>query len=310
MLRAESVPPNVVCTNTGEFLPRAQSEQPNFQQLATASPFRQYTTPSTVQATANLPIYRGVAATTGAGNIIAGPNIRVLRHNPLLNTAGRGYFDSDAVPSQYSNNFLNGSAAVADASNILLNNSTMQPNNHNNNHNNINNNLNNNNNNASPQCQSSPQRFIYHNNNTGATNNANITNQLQQHQPANTLNNQITPLNPPLNNYADNFRRWIDFQFGPADLQPQSMWTSAGAFVSFHSQFTLFYLQLFELSLTGSFLSFSLFHFLSLSLYLYISISIHICTSTSSYRSLARIHHRNTICATKTKFTNHFMNNH
>lgn len=210
VLRAESVPPNVVCTNTGEFLPRAQSEQPNFQQLATSSPFRQYSTPSTVQPTANIPIYRGVSATTSApGNIIAGPNVRLLRHHTLLNAAGRGYFDSDAAASsQYSNNFLNGSA-VADASNVLLNNSSLQTNNHNNNNNNINNNLNNNNNNASPQCQSSPQRFIYHNNNTGATNNANITNQLQQqqHQPTNTLNNQITPLNPPLNNYADNFRR-------------------------------------------------------------------------------------------------------
>lgn len=28
MLRAESVPPNVVCTNSSPFLPRAQSEQP------------------------------------------------------------------------------------------------------------------------------------------------------------------------------------------------------------------------------------------------------------------------------------------
>lgn len=209
VLRAESVPPNVVCTNTGEFLPRAQSEQPNFQQMATSSPFRQYATPSTVQPTANIPIYRGVTtAPTGTANIIAGPNIRLLRHNTVLNAAGRGYFDPETVvPSQYSNNFLNGSAVNADASNILLNNASLQTNNHNNNNNNINNNLNNNNSNASPQCQSSPQRFIYHNNNTGATNNANITNQLQQHQPTNTLNNQITPLNPPLNNYADNFRR-------------------------------------------------------------------------------------------------------
>lgn len=211
VLRAESVPPNVVCTNTGDFLPRAQSEQPNFQQMATASPFRQYATPASVQPTANIPVYRGVAASSGgAGNIIAAPNIRLLRHNTLLNAAGRGYFDADTVPAQYSNNFLNGQA-VADPTNILLNNSLLQANNHSHNNNNnaannINNNLSNNNSNASPQCQTSP-RFVYHNNNTAATNNANVTNQLQHHQPTNTLNNQINPLNPPLNNYADNFRR-------------------------------------------------------------------------------------------------------
>lgn len=227
VLRAESVPPNVVCTNTGEFLPRAQSEQPNFQQqLATSSPFRQYTTPSTVQPTTNLPVYRGLTTATGTGNVIAGPNIRLLRQNSLLLNAGRAYFDSDHSPSQYSNNYLNGNAAATtDTSNILLNNNS-NPNssllNNNNNHN-INNNINNNNNNATPQCQSSPQHFIYHNNNTGATNNANITNQLQQqqHQPANTLtnapvaaaaatpaalNNQVAPGNRA-NNYWDNFRR-------------------------------------------------------------------------------------------------------
>lgn len=38
-------------------------------------------------------------------------------------------------------------------------------------------------NNASPQCQSSPQRFIYHNNNTtGNSNNANLNNHLQHQQ--------------------------------------------------------------------------------------------------------------------------------
>ncbi|XP_055319156.1 uncharacterized protein LOC129576957 isoform X5 [Sitodiplosis mosellana] len=107
MIRAESVPPNIVCTNQAPFLPRAQSEQPqNFPNFPTTSgasiqqqqqsplppsPFRQY--PNAAQ---NAQYYRNNQQ-----------GVRMHRQ-PLMN--GRNgctvpYYESDQI--QYSNNFLN-----------------------------------------------------------------------------------------------------------------------------------------------------------------------------------------------------------
>lgn len=131
--RAESVPPNVVCTNQSSYLPRAQSEQPLFQNfgqpqqqqanaaagnVAATSPFRQYT--NTCQ---NVPISRNLQ---GA---------RLLRHsNALLNSRQiapqqqqqsqsltQPYYETD---QSFSNNYLN--PQNPDQS-ILLNNDPNSP---------------------------------------------------------------------------------------------------------------------------------------------------------------------------------------
>lgn len=204
-VRAESVPPNVVCTNQSPFLPRAQSEQPNFPTFAqpsnATSPFRQY------------------GNTCQNGQVYRNSGVRLLRLNSLLNSRPivPAFYETD---QSFSNNFLNPSNP--DAASVLLNNDPNSP-------------LLNT---ASAQCQQSPPIFIHHNNNTAATNNANINNLHQQNLtnvaasaaapttstavtsnnianmnnsrayspqvPA--LNNQVPPGNRA-NNYWDNFRR-------------------------------------------------------------------------------------------------------
>lgn len=199
VIRAESVPPNIVCTNTSAFLPRAQSEQPNF-----PSSFRQYT-PSTGNGS---PYLRNVS-------IGAAIPVRIGRNNPLIGGNQRSgspsFYDTTQPTSQYTNNLH----------------------------------LNNDLNSTLPNNASSPQRFIYHNNNTtGNSNNANLNNQHHQNvassisdvpgtssglrlitsnhgtnstntnriysplPPSQThaLNNQVAPGNRA-NNYWDNFKR-------------------------------------------------------------------------------------------------------
>lgn len=225
--RAESVPPNIVCTNQSAYLPRAQSEQPNYYNPATSvsaaaaavaaaaatSPFRQY---------------------NGNNNCQAGQlyqrnmqSARLLRHNQLLNTARQivpPFYEPDNTP--FPNNYI--SPQNLEVQTVLSNkdpNSSVT-------------------NTAAPcqqqQQQQTPPILMHHNNNTAVSNNANINNLHQQNAvvPASAalptsnaaivtnnnaaaannnnsrafnaqvpaLNNQVPPGNRA-NNYWDNFRR-------------------------------------------------------------------------------------------------------
>lgn len=108
--RAESVPPNVVCTNNPQpFLPRAQSEQPNFFNYgatvtgtaAAAHPFRQCSNVTTN----NNPSQSGLLYQRNL------QNSRLLRHNQLLNTSRQitpTFYDTEHTsPSSFPNNYIN-----------------------------------------------------------------------------------------------------------------------------------------------------------------------------------------------------------
>lgn len=177
IMRAESVPPNIVCTNQAPFLPRAQSEQPpnfpNFPPTSGAvmpqqsplppSPFRQY--PNAAQ---NAQFYQ-------RNNQQA---VRLLRQ-PMLNSRNGvavPYYEPDQI--QYSNNFLNAHNLSNHANdnggppnNATINNLHQQ-------------NLTNASNSATPVT----------NNSVNATN------------TVTALNNQVVP-GIRANNYYDNFRR-------------------------------------------------------------------------------------------------------
>lgn len=195
MMRAESVPPNVVCTNQAPFLPRAQSEQPGIINYAPSmaspamppSPYRQYSnvtvhSPGQQQAPPPPPqYYRNNQQ-----------NVRMLRQS-LLNGGGRSshggssagsggttgtgiampFYDTDQL--NYSNNFVNAhnlSNHHGGDSSSLTNNASV-------------NNLH--------------QQNLTHTTSSSASNH-NATNNV----PA--LNNQVAP-GIRANNYYDNFRR-------------------------------------------------------------------------------------------------------
>lgn len=119
-----------MCTTANEFFPRAQSEQPMFQQ------YRQYASPSNIH---QIPaMYRGMAANSNTGNALPPRQNTLLNANAVAAAAAagggvsgnvaRGYFDGKNEDFCY---FLGDRRPVA------------AENNHNHN-NNINNNLNNN----------------------------------------------------------------------------------------------------------------------------------------------------------------------
>lgn len=178
MIRAESVPPNMVCTNQSPFLPRAQSEQPqnfpNFPQSSGASiqqqqsplptsPFRQYP-----NAAPNAQFYRNNQQ-----------GVRLHQRQPIMNSRNGvavPYYESDQI--QYSNNFLNAhnlsnqtNDNVGSPNNATINNLHQQ-------------NLTNASNSATPVT----------NNSVNATN------------TVTALNNQVVP-GMRANNFYDNFRR-------------------------------------------------------------------------------------------------------
>lgn len=205
--RAESVPPNVVCTNQTPYLPRAQSEQPNFTNFnqspatSTAYPFRPYA--NTCQTS---PLYRNTPPVTGRG--LRGHNGRPV--NQI-------YFENDH--NQYPN--AQNLSTTDETASALLNNDHapifLHPNN-------INNNNNNNSNHATSASNSNASINNLHHgatsssvasspsvltsNITGpsnATNNVRVYNPSVSNTPA-ALNNQVAPGNRA-NNYWDNFRR-------------------------------------------------------------------------------------------------------
>lgn len=198
-IRAESVPPNVVCTNQAPFLPRAQSEQPNFasfsqQTPSSGSPFRQYS--NTCQTS---PLYRSAPAS------------RILRHNSILN--GRSvnpvYYETDH--HQYPNNYLNTrDLSSSDTSSTLLNNDPPPIYMHHNNNTSASNNANINNlhqnlpNNIASGVINSTSSPLSNINGSNSTNNSRVYSPTVSHTPA--LNNQVAPGNRA-NNYWDNFRR-------------------------------------------------------------------------------------------------------
>lgn len=195
-IRAESVPPNVVCTNQAPFLPRAQSEQPNFptfnqQATSSASPYRQYS--NTCQTS---PLYRGGA-----------PASRILRHNSILNGRGVNPVYYETEHHQYPNNYLNTqNLSTSDSSSSLLNNEPPPIFMHHNNNTSASNNANINNlhqqnlpNNIAP-----PSSALSNISGSNSANNLRVYSPTVSHTPA--LNNQVAPGNRA-NNYWDNFRR-------------------------------------------------------------------------------------------------------
>lgn len=190
MIRAESVPPNMVCTNQAPFLPRAQSEQPqnfpNFPPTSGASIQQHHQQQQQQQSPLPPSPYRqypGVAQNAYRNNQ---QGVRIHRQ-PMMN--GRNgctvpYYETDQI--QYSNNFLNahnlsnhtnenivGGAGGGSGSpnNATINNLHQQ-------------NLTNASNSATPVT----------NNSVNATN------------TVTALNNQVVP-GIRANNYYDNFRR-------------------------------------------------------------------------------------------------------
>lgn len=188
LMRSESVPPNMVCTNQAPFLPRAQSEQPpNYgafppssgasmqpvspmsaptqqqqQSPLPPSPFRQY--PNAGQ---NAQFYRNNQQA-----------VRLLRQ-PMLNSRNGvavPYYETD--PIHYSNNFLNAHnlSNHANDNGGAPNNATI--------------------NNLHPHNLTNASNSV-----TPVTNNSvNATNTVT------ALNNQVVP-GIRANNYYDNFRR-------------------------------------------------------------------------------------------------------
>lgn len=176
LIRAESVPPNIVCTNQAPFLPRAQSEQPhNFPNYphssnqstiqpqspisSTPSPYRQYS---------NAQFYRNNQQ-----------GVRLLRQ-PILNSRNGvaiPYYESD--PIQYSNNFLNAHH---------LSNHTNETG-------------------GSPNSSATINN-LHHQNLTNASNSATpvTNNSVNATNTVTALNNQVVP-GIRANNFYDNFRR-------------------------------------------------------------------------------------------------------
>lgn len=220
-IRAESVPPNVTCTNTQPFLQRAQSEQPpagpngcfqaNYQSCSqNPSNYRQY--PFACQNHAQL--YRQISQTNNNRSMRYATNsiqLPVISQRSELN---QNYYQNEILTHQQQQQQQHMHMQPA-----ILNNDPNSP-------------LLN-----TVQCQqSSPPIFIHHNNNTAAAtannNNTNINNQLHQQNiaaasaasvsatttttsngnssysqnVAPALNNQVPPGNRA-NNYWDNFRR-------------------------------------------------------------------------------------------------------
>lgn len=199
-VRAESVPPNIVCTNTSAFLPRAQSERP-----FSPATYRPYATPI-VNGQPYLqnqhPRMSHIARRGVEVKGMESPTLYEANHPPLsraqserpFSPSSYGPFAGSIVNGQpYAQNQLprvpriprRSEAKRAESPSIYESSQpTSQYTNFMNNHNNgnasgghLNNDLN------SSQCPTTPQRFIYHNNNTAAAaNNANINNQLQQQQ--------------------------------------------------------------------------------------------------------------------------------
>lgn len=220
LMRAESVPPNVVCTNQAPFLPRAQSEQPQHfsypPSTASASsasvagqqtsPYRQWPQ----NACQNSQFYRN-------GN--QQPGQRLLRQT-LLNSRSAGlggpYYESDPTQLHYSNNFLNAqhlsnhtineNATVNDAQSPLP---TI--------------------NNAQQQQQQQASLIYHNNNNAGATtpnaystpNNANNINNLHHHQ--NLLNATNRSATPITNNNANATNTVTSRVYSPTVPQPSAL---------------------------------------------------------------------------------------
>ncbi|XP_031627624.1 putative uncharacterized protein DDB_G0277255 isoform X2 [Contarinia nasturtii] len=182
IIRAESVPPNIVCTNQAPFLPRAHSEQPqnfpNYPQSSSASiqqqqqqpqspispsPFRQYTnTPQNAQ------FYRNNQQ-----------GVRLLRQ-PLLNSrtgVAAPFYETDQI--QYSNNFLNAH------------------------------NLSNHTNDNSGSPNNATINNLHQQNLTNASNSATpvTNNSVNATNTVTALNNQVVP-GIRANNYYDNFRSY------------------------------------------------------------------------------------------------------
>lgn len=178
MIRAESVPPNMVCTNQAPFLPRAQSEQPqnfpNFpppssvtsiqqQPPLPPSPYRQY--PNAGQ---NAQYYRNNQQ-----------GVRLLQRQPMLNSRNGvtvPYYETDQI--QYSNNFLNAH------------------------------NLSNHTNDNSGSPNNATINNLHQQNLTNASNSATpvTNNSVNATNTVTALNNQVVP-GIRANNYYDNFRR-------------------------------------------------------------------------------------------------------
>lgn len=245
-IRSESVPPNVTCTNTQSFLPRAQSEQPlnnhpsNCCGPPSNSSSRQLSFPCQNQS-----VYRGTQSNSNMNNrsmryaniqphssaIHQQSHQQQQQHQQRATELPVNYYQNEIISNNalaanlgnqiFPNNFINPAMHIQPSqstpqSNVMLNNDLNSP-------------LLN-----TSQCQSSsPPIFIHHNNNStnataatnaNANNNANINNQLHQQNlavaaattTANSsafsssvppaLNNQVPPGNRA-NNYWDNFRR-------------------------------------------------------------------------------------------------------
>lgn len=172
--RAESVPPNVVCTNQAPFLPRAQSEQP----IAA-----NYAVPRTLPPTAMSPSsFRQYPSTTMPTPVQHTPS-QYYRNNhrfrqPMLNCGRNSHYAGVAIPFyesdqlQYANNFVNTHNPTTSHMNDSLNNASV-------------NNLH--------------QQNLTHTASNSASNH-NATNN------GTALNNQVAP-GIRANNYYDNFRR-------------------------------------------------------------------------------------------------------
>lgn len=137
-VRAESVPPNVVCTNQSAYLPRAQSEQPQFQpnfgptqqqqtnaaaaNIAVTSPFRQYT-----NACQNGQLYRNLQGARLLGHSNALLNSRPIaprqqqQQQQSQSVSQATYYETD---QSFSNNYLN---PQNPGQSVLLNNDPNSP---------------------------------------------------------------------------------------------------------------------------------------------------------------------------------------
>lgn len=183
--RAESVPPNVVCTNQAPFLPRAQSEQPiaaNYpqqiqrtvpQSLAMpSSPFRQYP-----NVTMHSPVQHTLSQYYRNNHRYRQPVLNGGR-NSHYTGVGNGINAGVAIPFyeteqiHYANNFVNTHNQTSSQMNDSVNNTSV-------------NNLH--------------QQNLTHSASNSASNH-NATNN------GTALNNQVAP-GIRANNYYDNFRR-------------------------------------------------------------------------------------------------------
>uniref|UniRef100_A0A1B0DL35 Uncharacterized protein n=1 Tax=Phlebotomus papatasi TaxID=29031 RepID=A0A1B0DL35_PHLPP len=207
-MRAESVPPNVATTSTGNqissFLQRAQSEQPSF--YATG----QNQFPPPLSPVRIYPNYQNQILRNQAANSVGGSNNSV--NNRVARVAGNvqqspanGFYQNGGGGDggQQQQSLFGNLNPFSNANNA--NQGNQQPVLLNNNPNSI----------LNAQTTATPI-FIHHNNNTSGGNNANLQHHHQNATVANTafathvpppaLNNQVAPGNRA-NNYWDNFRR-------------------------------------------------------------------------------------------------------